>query len=1332
MERRKVLYDTLKKDGASQNQRELKALEPSYFQPEDRRAEDWLLYARKLARLIRYSDENTSVSTSWESFLDWDHAGLEWEEIVRYVDSAESANPEGEKNEWLSRPHFVLLVAFLKLLQYPKDQINNFTIRHLDFYYEDILRFRELKFIPDKVHLAIGLQEDAERFLLRKGTLLLAGKGPAGDDIHFKATRDTLLNHARITDLKSWFADQETLGIKEMLSRYQDSVEHEFGFWPTLRLVYGEPGPGDPLTELPDKTTAKDFFDRFAGFNEIIASIKEQLGLRTEEFKTLMSIKVQASEQDRASWALADELLSQAGRKKKGVEKFVVTGANRANFDDNLRKAVGTVRLDPAFATLEACYQWMVQTEKYFLLPIEEVGILVLVRNKLTENQELSQDEADQFTDSLERAFQEKRIIQRRAVLRGIRVDQGFDKMITYALGHPNPGDNLPHYRYTLREIYQEVKVLNKNDHVNYLKEELYLNEREFITVMELNEIDATPRQWENGYEILERAMRQKRQIAEEKPVLREWYNLYKSDDATLNTPTATPDRWRPFGNVDYGKKAEIGIAVASPILKLRSGVRTIQVELFFENKGDTWSIISQEIKSKKIPFRFSLSAEKNFFEVPEAAVQLDISERKEGEVTFKIIAATLSLRENDPSIVTTQTDDLRRPTSDPVLKIVLKEKTETSKSRVPYILYKSIRLMKVGLKITAEKIKPKLEDDFGEINPKKPFEPFGTQPMVGSSLFFLEEEIVEKKLDMLSLSFQWMGTPDNFSTYYKNYPKVNKEFTARLFMFERNIKHEITDVKLFAANLPVTINDIFKKRGTPYRAGETETEEAQEISQAARYFSLELNAPDFQHAEYSSVAEQKSIEYSQKLTTTPPPSFDQYQVNPPYTPKLKSFTLTYSSSTEVTFNGKEGAVFYLHPFGVQKLSGGPGVFFLPQYEFQGSLFVGIENFKAPDVLSIFFQLEESSAHPDILKPSVSYHYLTDSGWKLLDDANVLFDSTDNLGHAGILQLSIPEDASDDSLILPGAKHWLKLSVGQHVQAINDFQRVCAGGIEAVMNDDALQYIKLPPEMITATAEDIPEIKSIHQPYGSFGGRSGEDPGKFYTRVSERLRHKQRSLTIWDYERMVLQEFPEVYKVKALPATASEREVKLIVIPDLRNKTGMNPFEPRFSQAYRSSIEQFLHRHSSHYASFRVLNPEYVKVKIRVSVRLKPGFNESYSQQALNLELQKFLSPWAFAGTGDIGFGGTIYANTVVSFLDTYECIDYVLGLKFFTSVDGKDYHYVFPGENNINVVEPPHAESILVSADVHDVDIVRDGRTDFDDLTGIEYMKIELDFKIN
>src|SRR6266567_1523217 len=101
------------------------------------------------------------------------------------------------------------------------------------------------------------------------------------------------------------------------------------------------------------------------------------------------------------------------------------------------------------------------------------------------------------------------------------------------------------------------------------------------------------------------------------------------------------------------------------------------------------------------------------------------------------------------------------------------------------------------------------------------------------------------------------------------------------------------------------------------------------------------------------------------------------YQVNPPYTPKIKHLSLEYTSSLEIpmdTYSAGSQAdqadrVFYIQPFGyseVQREAGALHYSFLPQYNAEGELYIGIRDLRPPQDLALLFQLAEGSANPDL------------------------------------------------------------------------------------------------------------------------------------------------------------------------------------------------------------------------------------------------------------------------------------------------------------------------------------------------------------------------------
>src|SRR5690606_13831713 len=121
----------------------------------------------------------------------------------------------------------------------------------------------------------------------------------------------------------------------------------------------------------------------------------------------------------------------------------------------------------------------------------------------------------------------------------------------------------------------------------------------------------------------------------------------------------------------------------------------------------------------------------------------------------------------------------------------------------------------------------------------------------------------------------------------------------------------------------------------------------------------------------------------------------------------------------------------------------------------------------------------------------------------------------------------------------------------------------------------------LPAGSISKLIMRVPQIKGVSQPFSSFGGLHEEADTAYYRRVSERLRHKNRAITLWDYEHLILQAYPEVYKIKCLNHTSatsfvSPGDVLLVVVPDIINKNVFDIYEPRLSKNMLDSIQSYI------------------------------------------------------------------------------------------------------------------------------------------------------------
>jgi hypothetical protein len=272
--------------------------------------------------------------------------------------------------------------------------------------------------------------------------------------------------------------------------------------------------------------------------------------------------------------------------------------------------------------------------------------------------------------------------------------------------------------------------------------------------------------------------------------------------------------------------------------------------------------------------------------------------------------------------------------------------------------------------------------------------------------------------------------------------------------------------------------------------------------------------------------------------------------------------TLALNTANQDSYAHRAGGFFHLTPFGTAEqhpyLNGKGTVYLFPQFDLErdvaGSIqilpseaefYVGVTGLVPPQNLSLLFQIVDGTANPLAAKPEshVAWSYLKRNEWVAFARTDVQ-DTTSGLLNSGIVTLAVPRDATKDNTALPGGLFWIRAAVHTRSDAVCRLVRVAAQAIEAVFTDrgnsPAFSAAPVPAGTISKLEKPDPGVKGITQPFASFGGRGAEQSQAFFTRISERLRHKNRAITLWDYERLILEAFPQVYKVKCLNHTCYE------------------------------------------------------------------------------------------------------------------------------------------------------------------------------------------------
>ncbi len=969
---------------------------------------------------------------------------------------------------------------------------------------------------------------------------------------------------------------------------------------------------------------------------------RNSLYLSLDDFHDMMQVKVLMDNQ----WNEIDRLLEEAGKRKDADFKLKSEVFAAHDFNAKLAAVAAVAPKFEFVGGLDAYFAAFLAVERYFYMPAENFKyIMSVARNDKASDE----GDWDKVYEIVAAAHREMIYARRRNALRAIAEDS-VDKL----------GDVLA---VVVGEKLPIEEALKKLDSFGVTVDDM-------VYLAAIAGKSETAPDWDRVYKVLEIAQRNREDFRDPVAEKVEWRNLYPAPDAKkVQVQSAQPGaetlpRWKTFGRGEEIRAKEpvppatFGFAMGSPLLALGEGTRTIVLTLGFSAENFDVDKVQKLLAPSDAaaseagfnPFQVQLSTAKDWREPGSVKIawkgpKMDGYPSVEGVDTSKLRALvfTVTLSESQPALAPPTRDLHGIDASVPVLRLMMRPVwNERDLCYVTsYQVLRRLLLLRAHLVVTVTGLADlRIRNDETVLDAKKPFEPFGIGPAAGSRFYLGHPEIAGKKLESLVFHIAWMGVPSKLGDHYKNYPGTlgNASFTARVSLADGGVLRDFSlepasptstaekSAPLFATDTTMPVAIAMKPpadQGNPSNA----ITDSDDVAEWNRYFVWELNTPDFQHSAYPVVALQKSLALAVEIAKPAIPDPSKYQVNPPYTPKIKSLSLDYSASAELALDpAATGAVaervFHVEPFGYSETKPEgvqPGCPFLPQYEFEGELYIGLCNVTAPQNVALLFQVAEGSADPDLTPEPVQWSYLCGNRWLTLQDGSVLADGTRGLINSGIVELSLKP--AEPSTRLPGGLYWLRAAIARSSDSVCDMIEVHPNAVPAIFEDrdNAPDHLSepLPAGRITAPVTPVPGIARMRQPYTSFGGKMAERDTSFYVRVSERLRHKERALTPWDYERLVLEKFPQIYKVKCLRAdpVAHPRDpgrIELVIIPDIKNRLPFNPFEPKAPADSIRDIEAFLQDKTPPFASIRVENAHYVPVKVRCGVRFLPGVDQGF------------------------------------------------------------------------------------------------------------------------
>ncbi|MEM7035631.1 MAG: hypothetical protein AAF570_01555 [Bacteroidota bacterium] len=272
---------------------------------------------------------------------------------------------------------------------------------------------------------------------------------------------------------------------------------------------------------------------------------------------------------------------------------------------------------------------------------------------------------------------------------------------------------------------------------------------------------------------------------------------------------------------------ADVGFALASPILVLNEGYRRVRIRLTFESNSFLEGFFKPFFRDAIRPWDNSVTPTElvDLGNLMAEAFMYEFSGAEEWiEPTFSQTIAT-----ERPSVIFEE--DVPSSTSPVLPRITFELPFRADKPPITYYnaevlgmnfgtewpvarfkikpdsnlcmfeFIRHLRLRSAKIEVDVKSLTNlSIQNDLGPVDASKPFLPFGVQPVIGSSFYLGNAEVFSKRLTELNVNIQWLDAPPDFAEHYDKYgvPEIpgpctignntahhNKSFTANLLVLK-------------------------------------------------------------------------------------------------------------------------------------------------------------------------------------------------------------------------------------------------------------------------------------------------------------------------------------------------------------------------------------------------------------------------------------------------------------------------------------------------------------------------------------------------------------------
>jgi hypothetical protein len=721
-------------------------------------------------------------------------------------------------------------------------------------------------------------------------------------------------------------------------------------------------------------------------------------------------------------------------------------------------------------------------------------------------------------------------------------------------------------------------------------------------------------------------------------------------------------------GNVTDSSKIlkTVGIKITSPALLLREGDRSVTITFYDENKWMRYLGENIEDFKKYFTQKESLSSDKEYAEwaVTKFFGNMFYLSISTTEGWTNIPKYTVTTVKEDSCLILNFTLDESFPATTGCTLEKHKFVSKFPKLNVhlnfdawmyPYSWLKDFMLYKVKIETEVQDISNlHIYNELGKVDSSKPFPPFGINNEKGSWLAVGNYEMAVKNTKSIDIDIHWRQLPQDKTGLYGYYGQYENNIDNASFMLQSRFltdyvwKETPNKSKFYlfstegkkegrpVSNAPL-INEtrleyIDVEKMPPVKIEEEEYEYTLKSRSGFVDFILETPEMGFGDAVYRKLFTEQIMKSARKDQKYP-------TINPPMNPLIERITLSYRAEDIINLHdntqNNDSAVDSIMP--VDSLSYFPkntkqGIPFAVPME-ESNLLLALKNVIPGKLFNLFFDFIpslEEIAEQNI--PNIKWYIGNMRQWQAMPQSFIQKDETRKLSVDGRMQFLLPE-IIDPSLFDEEGQLWIRGGIAisnklNETIIIPKLDAIYLNAVPLELDINFLESDKIPFREVTGKLEpekNIPGINSFQQITPFYDGRESESDNDMLIRISEHITHQGKAVTPRDYERITLQAFPDIAKVKCYkdPEDRKSGNVYMAIIP-LGNFN-----RPLASNYAMAMIERFLSKLTSAYvANIKVTNPVYEEILVRAVLKFNGEYLSEARRKLMLQNINNAIAPW--------------------------------------------------------------------------------------------------------